>query len=76
MSRPTTRKKQIFKAMKFRTIENAKFHSIEIKWVYSRYGRQVCIYASANFGKWRWPVYSFDIYEVSPVYTRLVPASI
>ena len=31
----TTRKKQIFKAMKFRIIKNAKFYSIKIKWVYS-----------------------------------------
>ena len=31
----TTRKKQIFKAMKFRTIKIAKFYSSEIKWVYS-----------------------------------------
>ena len=29
-----TRKKQIFKAMKFRIIKNAKFYSSEIKWVY------------------------------------------
>ena len=31
----TTGKKQIFKAMKFRTIKNAKFYSSEIKWAYS-----------------------------------------
>ena len=31
----TTRKKQIFKAMKFRTIKIAKFYSSEIKWVYN-----------------------------------------
>ena len=30
----TTRKKQIFKAMKFRTIKISKFYSSEIKWVY------------------------------------------
>ena len=33
----TTRKKPIFKAMKFRTIEIAKFYSSEIKWVYKIY---------------------------------------
>ena len=33
----TTIKKQIFKAMKFRTIKIAKFYSSEIKWVYSNY---------------------------------------
>ena len=31
----TTRKKQIFEAMKFQTIKIAKFYSSEIKWVYS-----------------------------------------
>ena len=31
----TPRKKKIFKAMKFRTIKNAKFYSSEIKWVYN-----------------------------------------
>ena len=31
----TTRKKQIFKAMKFHMIEISKFYSSEIKWVYS-----------------------------------------
>ena len=31
----TTRKKQFFKAIKFRTIKNVKFYSSEIKWVYS-----------------------------------------
>ena len=30
-----TRKKQIFKAIKFRIIKNAKFYSSEIKWFYS-----------------------------------------
>ena len=33
----TTRKKQIFKAMKFGTIKIAKFYSSKIKWVYSIY---------------------------------------
>ena len=31
----TTKKKQIFKAMKLRTIKIKKFHSSKIKWVYS-----------------------------------------
>ena len=31
----TIRKKQIFKAMKFRTPKSAKFYSSEIKWVYT-----------------------------------------
>ena len=30
-----TRIKQIFKAMKFGTIKNAKFYSSKTKWVYS-----------------------------------------
>ena len=31
----TIRKKQIFKAIKFRTLKSTKFYSSEIKWVYS-----------------------------------------
>ena len=33
----TARKKQIFKAIKFRTIKIAKFYSSEIKCVYSKH---------------------------------------
>ena len=44
-----TRKRQIFKAMKFRNIKHAKFYSSEIKWVYSirdratSHGRGYCV---------------------------------
>ena len=42
----TIRKKQIFKAMKFRTLKSAKFYSREIKRVYSNYNDQQsnCLY--------------------------------
>ena len=38
-----TRKKQIFKAMKFRIIKKAKFYSSEIKWVYRVHRAQLFV---------------------------------